>query len=42
MAHDATLDTVDLFARNVADVAVFAEALSGRALALDGTQRGTS
>jgi Asp-tRNA(Asn)/Glu-tRNA(Gln) amidotransferase A subunit family amidase len=37
-----SLDTVGLFARNVADVAVFAEALSGRALALDGTQRGTS
>lgn len=33
-----SLDTVGLFAGNVADVAVFAEALSGRALALDGTQ----
>ena len=33
-----SLDTIGLFARNVADVAVFAEALSGRALALDSTQ----
>ena len=32
-----SLDTVGLFARDVADVAWFAEALCGRALALDGT-----
>ena len=34
-----SLDTVGLFASNAADVAVFAQALSGRALALDRTQR---
>lgn len=33
---------VGLFARNVADMAGFAESLSGRALPLDGAQRGTS
>lgn len=35
-----SLDTVGLFARNVADMAAFAQALTGRALALDRAQWG--